>query len=57
MSTSDWRKSSFSNPEHACVEVALGGAAGVRDSKSPGGGVLVFDSRAWEAFRSLIKRA
>lgn len=44
-----WRKSSFSgdNAGENCVEVAVVGAAGaVRDSKNPGGAVLVLPARA-----------
>ena len=57
MSKLDWRKSRYSNPEQLCIEVALGELARVRDSKNPGGGMLVLSSGAWEAFRSLAKRA
>ena len=48
-----WRKSSYSGDGvgSACVEVAFGGAAvGVRDSKSPGAGSLVFPAESWSAF-------
>ena len=46
-----WRKSSFSNSQAACVEVAdLAGTIGVRDSKAPAGTVLTFPAAAWSAF-------
>ncbi|MFG2247089.1 DUF397 domain-containing protein [Spirillospora sp. NPDC048823] len=39
-----WRKSSRSNSEQACVEIAVTTSAiGVRDSKNPNGGHLVLD--------------
>ncbi|GAA3227776.1 DUF397 domain-containing protein [Actinocorallia longicatena] len=52
-----WHKSSHSGSGGAeCVEVA-GGARRVlvRDSKHPGGGVLVFGAGAWEAFRAGVR--
>lgn len=44
-----WRKSSFSGGGNSdCVEVALGQVTvGVRDSKSPFGGVLTIPVGAW----------
>ncbi|MEU1509936.1 DUF397 domain-containing protein [Kitasatospora sp. NPDC005748] len=47
-----WRKSTFSNGQGGCVEVAdgYGGVMPVRDSKDPEGPVLVFTSDAWWAF-------
>jgi hypothetical protein len=48
-----WRKSSHSNDEAACVEVAFldGGRVGVRDSKDHGTGpALVFTPTEWAAF-------
>ncbi|KAB1945425.1 DUF397 domain-containing protein [Micromonospora sp. ALFpr18c] len=48
-----WRKSIRSGPDGGnCVEVAdnLPGLVAVRDSKDPGGPVLVFAPDAWRAF-------
>ncbi|MYV47841.1 DUF397 domain-containing protein [Streptomyces sp. SID2888] len=48
-----WRKSTYSNGEGGdCVEVADGvpGVVPVRDSKVPGGAVVVFGSVAWTEF-------
>lgn len=48
-----WRRSSYSNQEGGnCVEVADGfpRVVPVRDSKVPGGPVLVFGAGAWSAF-------
>ncbi|MFG2406920.1 DUF397 domain-containing protein [Streptomyces brevispora] len=48
-----WRKSSYSgNTGGDCVEVATGCAASVpvRDSKNPGGPVLVVGADAWRGF-------
>ena len=49
-----WRKSSYSNAQANCVQVAavqhLGAAVAVRDSKSPGGPSLTFTADAWRQF-------
>jgi hypothetical protein len=46
-----WRKSSRSSGNGACVETAsLGQSVAVRDSKNPDGPKLIFPSPAWAAF-------
>ncbi|MFJ7147803.1 DUF397 domain-containing protein [Streptomyces sp. NPDC100445] len=53
LSNADWFKSSYSNGEGGnCVEVADGvpGVVPVRDSKVPGGAVLVVGAPAWAEF-------
>jgi Domain of unknown function (DUF397) len=47
-----WRRSSRSNDQGLCVEVAdnLTGVVGVRDSKDPGGPVLAVSPPGWAAF-------
>ncbi|MFR9799589.1 DUF397 domain-containing protein [Streptomyces sp. MS06] len=53
-----WRRSTYSNGEGGnCVEVADGvpGVVPVRDSKVPGGGVLVFGAAAWERFLGAVR--
>nr|WP_176947106.1 DUF397 domain-containing protein [Lentzea fradiae] len=49
----EWRKSSRSGGGNngSCVEVAFaGGAVGVRDSKNPEAGTLLFAAVQWEFF-------
>ena len=49
-----WRKSSYSNGQANCVEIApLRGrrtTVVVRDSKAPGGSALMFSAQAWQKF-------
>ncbi|MFI6048219.1 DUF397 domain-containing protein [Nocardia sp. NPDC051321] len=48
----EWFKSSYSNPDGDCVEVAFldSGLIGVRDSKNPNGSALLFTHGDWDAF-------
>ncbi|WP_307719333.1 DUF397 domain-containing protein [Nocardia mexicana] len=52
MSGARWFKSSRSASDKECVEVAWldAGHVGVRDSKNPAGGALVFTPAEWDAF-------
>jgi hypothetical protein len=44
-----WRTSSYTL-EVNCVEVALGAAARIRDTKDRSGGTLEIPTRSWAAF-------
>jgi hypothetical protein len=54
-----WRKSSYSNGQANCVQVAtLTGArtlVAVRDSKTPGAAGLIFSARAWRQFTDCLE--
>ena len=53
-----WRKSSYSgNGGGDCVEVALNlpSAVAVRDSKDPGGPILIFEVTEWGRFVGDVK--
>ncbi len=45
-----WRKSSYSDGQANCIEVAAAGLVAVRDSKSPDGPNLAFATGTWRQF-------
>ncbi|MEV4123652.1 DUF397 domain-containing protein [Nocardia sp. NPDC049707] len=52
LSGAHWFKSRHSGGNDNCVEIAHldGGMVGMRDSKNPTGGALVFTPAEWDAF-------
>jgi hypothetical protein len=52
-----WRKSTYSGNEGACVEVAdnIPSMVGVRDSKDVAGPALSFGPSAWRSFIESVK--
>jgi hypothetical protein len=56
-STGTWRKSARSWANSDCVEIGQGadGVVAVRDSVSPRGPVLEFDSGKWNAFLADVR--
>jgi hypothetical protein len=52
-----WHKAQLSTNNGACVEVAsVPGKIAVRDSKDPGGPVLVYAPEEWSAFLGGVKK-
>lgn len=55
-STTRWRKSSYSNADKECVELAnLGTEVGLRDSKNPATEIVRFPGSAWNDFLGHVK--
>jgi Domain of unknown function (DUF397) len=51
-----WRKSTYSNAQANCVEVAgQPGTVAVRDTKDPHGPTLAFSPRDWRQFARRVK--
>ncbi|MDT0308002.1 DUF397 domain-containing protein [Streptomyces sp. DSM 44917] len=59
LETQSWRRSSYSNGQSACVEVAdnLAETVPVRDSKAPDGPALTIPNDAWSTFVASLKDA
>jgi len=59
LSRAVWHKSSHSSQDGNCVEVAanLPGVVAVRDSKDPGGPVLVVTREQWLGFVTALRSA
>ncbi|WP_040812369.1 DUF397 domain-containing protein [Nocardia concava] len=57
LSEANWFKSTYSQPQGECVEVAFlpDGLVGVRDSKSPTGPAHVFAPPAWDVFTEAVR--
>ncbi|MEV6446820.1 DUF397 domain-containing protein [Amycolatopsis sp. NPDC051716] len=51
----EWLTSRYSQDEN-CVEVALGPAAKIRDTKDRSGGTLEISTRSWDALLSALCR-
>jgi hypothetical protein len=51
-SDANWRTSSFSQDGGECVEAAFlpDGSVALRHSRDPGGSVLIYTRREWDAF-------
>lgn len=43
----NWHKSSYSGPDSGCVEVSLGAAVGIRDTKDRARGQFTLSPAAW----------
>jgi hypothetical protein len=57
LSAALWRKSTYSNGQSNCVEVAanLAGIVAVRDSKDPHGPALAFPPGEWRTFAARVR--
>lgn len=53
----NWRKSSYSQGQDACVEVRLAPEVGVRDTKDSLGGQLAVPAAAWQAVIAQLRQA
>ena len=57
VTATSWRKSSYSNSQANCVEVAttLHGQVAVRDSKNLDAGALCFSPDEWQVFAARVR--
>jgi len=55
--TTPWRKSSYSNSQANCVEVAWtrSGKVAVRDSRNPDDGALTVSPDEWQTFVAKVR--